>query len=54
MSTVAEDLILKPGSEAVRDASRELERYVEFLFISSAAHVDIAERVALGASLILV
>ena len=26
---VAEDLVLKPGSEAVRDASRELERYVE-------------------------
>ena len=26
---VAEDLVLKPGSEAVRDASRELKRYVE-------------------------
>ena len=26
---VAEDLVLKPGSEAVRDASLELERYVE-------------------------
>ena len=26
---VAEDLVLKPGSEAVRDASPELERYVE-------------------------
>ena len=26
---VAQDLVLKPGSEAVRDASRELERYVE-------------------------
>ena len=26
---VAEDLVLKPGSEAVRDARRELERYVE-------------------------
>ena len=26
---VAEDLVLKPGSEVVRDASRELERYVE-------------------------
>ena len=26
---VAEDLVWKPGSEAVRDASRELERYVE-------------------------